>query len=170
MGSLPLKIGKLKEKPWKKLTRALPNTPTKKVDVIKTLIKSLSPSTKRKVTSNNIVPYNIISEETIKLVVSFYEDDSISRVMPGKKDVLSAADKNGAKIEKGKWLLLDDISEVHKKYLEEYPENPNGKTKFFELRLLWVIPVNKQFQEVCKCVYHEKVGMVLWFWYGNWRL
>ena len=100
MGSLPLKIGKLKEKPWKKLTRALPNTPTKKVDVIKTLIKSLGPSTKQKVTLNNIASYNAISEETIKLVVSFYEDDSISRVMPGKKDVLSATDKNGTKIKK----------------------------------------------------------------------
>ena len=44
--------------------------------------------------------------------------------MPGKKDVLSAADKNGAKIKKKrKWLLLDDISEFYKKYLKEYPEN-----------------------------------------------
>ena len=82
----------------KKLARAIPNTPTKRVDVIKTFIKSLSPSTKQKLTSNNIVTYHIISEETINLVVSFYEDDSISRVMPGKRDVLSATDKNGTKI------------------------------------------------------------------------
>ena len=39
----------------KKTARALPDTPTKKVDVIKTLIKSQNPSSKQKVTSNNIV-------------------------------------------------------------------------------------------------------------------
>ena len=84
----------------KKLARVIPNTPTKRVDVIKTLIKSLSPSTKQKLTSNNIVTYHIISEETINLVVSFYEEDSISRVMPDKRDILSATDKNGTKIKK----------------------------------------------------------------------
>ena len=84
----------------KKPARALPDTPTKKVDVIKTLIKSQNPSSKQKVTSNNIVSYNVISEETIKLVVRFYENGSISRVMPGKKDVLSATYKNGTKINK----------------------------------------------------------------------
>ena len=46
----------------KKLARALPNTPTKEADVIKTFIKSLSPGTKQKVTSNNIASYNIILE------------------------------------------------------------------------------------------------------------
>ena len=35
------------------------------------------------------------------------------------------------------------------------------RIKFFKLRPLWVIPSNKQSQEVCKCVYHENVDMVL---------
>ena len=52
----------VKGKAMKKLTRALPNTPTKEVDIIKTFIKSLNPNTKQKVTSNNIVSYNIILE------------------------------------------------------------------------------------------------------------
>ena len=87
-------------KTMKKPARALPDTPIKKVDVIKTLIKSQNLSSKQKVTSNNIVSYNVIPGETIKLVVRFYENGSISRVMPGKKDVLSATDKNGTKINK----------------------------------------------------------------------
>ena len=53
---LKVKLGhrQVKGKAMKKLARAIPNTPTKRVDVIKTLIKSLSPSTKQKITSNNI--------------------------------------------------------------------------------------------------------------------
>ena len=35
------------------------------------------------------------------------------------------------------------------------------KSKLSELWLLWVIPVNKQSEEVCECVYYENVDMVL---------
>ena len=114
----------------KKLARALPNTPTKKLDVIKTLIKSLSPSTKQKVTSNNIMPYNVISEETIKLVVSFYEDDSISRVMPSKKDVLSATDKNGTKIKKENDSYLMTFQKFIKNILKSIQRIPLVKPNF----------------------------------------
>lgn len=40
----------------KRLSRALPNTRTKRVDVVKILFKSLSLKSKQKVTVNNIVP------------------------------------------------------------------------------------------------------------------
>ena len=82
--------------------------------MIKTLLKSPIPNTKQKVTTNNVVPYNILSEETTNLVNSFYEGDSTSRVILGKKDVLLATNSNSSKIKKRKRLLLDDISEVHK--------------------------------------------------------
>ena len=114
----------------KKLATALPNTPTKKEDVIKTLIKSLSPSTKQKVTLNNIVPYNIILEETSTLVVSFYEDDSISRVMPGKKDVLSATDKNGTKIKNENDSYLMTFQKLIKNILKSIQRIPLVKANF----------------------------------------
>ena len=91
----------------------------------------------------------MLSQETLKLVANFCENDSVSRVMPGKKDVISTK-TNGTKEKKRKRLLLDDISDVHRMYLEEHPDNLIGKSKFFQLRPLWVIPVNKQPQEVCK--------------------
>ena len=153
----------VKGKDMKKLSRAPPSTPTKRADLVKSLLKSLSPKTKQKVTNNNNnnVPYNILSEETTKLVSRFYQDDSVSRTMPGKNNVLSATDNNGTKMKKRKRLLLDDISEVQKKYLKGHPENSIGKNKFFKLQLLWVIPVNKHSQEVCQFVYHENVDMIL---------
>ena len=121
--------------------------------MIKSLFKSLSPKTKGKVTEHNIVPYNTLSQETLKFVANFYEDDPVSGFMISTKT-------NGTKEKKRKRLLLDDISNVHKMYLEEHPDNPIGKRKFFQLRPLWVIPVTKQSQEVCKCVYHENVDML----------
>ena len=38
---------------------------------------------------------------------------------------------------------------------EQYPEHKVGRTKFFGLRPLWVIPVQKQSQEVCKGIYQK---------------
>ena len=127
--------------------------------MIKSLFKSLSLKTKGKVTEHNIVPYNTLSQETLKLVANFYEDDSVSRVMLGKKDMISTK-TNGTKEKKRKRLLLDDISNVHRMYLEEHPDNPTEKSKFFQLRPLLGIPVNEQSQKVCKCVYHENVDML----------
>lgn len=47
------------------------------LELIRTLLKSLSPKTKGKVTENNIVPYNTLSQETVKLVANFFEDDLV---------------------------------------------------------------------------------------------
>ena len=112
-----------------KLSRVLSNTPTRRVDVIKTPFKSLSPKVQQKF-ATNIVPYNIISEETTKLAATFYEENSISRVMLGKDNVISVANNNGTKMKKRKRLLLGDISKIHKKYLEKHPENSIGKSSF----------------------------------------
>ena len=91
----------MKGKAVKKLQRAFPKTPTKRAEVIKSLFKSISPKTKGNVTEHNIVLYNTLSQETLKLVANFYEDDSVSRVMPGKKDVISTK-TNGTKEKKRK--------------------------------------------------------------------
>ena len=160
MDNLSLETAKQKEKLFKKLHKALLNIPTKRVEVIRSLFKSFSPKTKVSSTEHNIVPYNTLSQETMELVASFYVDDSISRVLPGKKDVISTKHDHGTKEKKRKKLLLDDISNVYRKYLEEHPDHPIGKSKFFQLRPLWVIPVNKQSQEVCKCIYHENIDMI----------
>ena len=74
--------------------------------------------------------------------------------------MISTKRDDGIKEKKRKRLLLDNISNVHRKCLEEYPDHPIGKSKFFQLRPLWAIPVNKQSQEVCKCVYHENIDMI----------
>ena len=53
---------------------------------------------------------------------------------------------------------MDDIVDTHRKYLETYPENPIGKS--IGWRPLWVIPVQKQFQDVHKCIYNETIDLI----------
>ena len=79
----------------------------------------------------------------MELVASFYKDDSISGVLLGKKDMISTKRDEGTREKKRKRLLLNDISSVHRKYLEEHPDHLIAKSKFFQLRPFWVIPTNK---------------------------
>ena len=76
--------------------------------------------------------------------------------MPAKKEVLSVK-LDGLKAKQRKITFLDDIHNLHQIFNEQYPEHKVGCTKFFELRPLWVIPVEKQSQEICKCTYHKKI-------------
>ena len=92
---------------------------------MRSLFKSLSPKTKVSVTEHNIIPHNTLSKETMELVARFYEDDSISSVLPGKKDMISTEQDDGTKEKKRKRLLLDDISNVHRKYIDQHPDHPN---------------------------------------------
>ena len=64
-----------------------------------------------------------------------------------KKSVLSVK-LDGLKTKQKKRLLLDNIDNLHQMFNEQYPEHKVGCTKFFELHPLWVIPVQKQSQEV----------------------
>ena len=80
--------------------------------------------------------------------------------MPGKKDVLTGRNVDKSKVKMRKRLLLDDISNLHLKFNAEYPNHLIGKSKFFDLRPLWVIPIRDQSQEVCKCIYHENINLL----------
>ena len=117
--------------------------------MIRSLFKSLSPKTKVLVTEHNIKPHNTLSQKTVDLVCSFYKDDSISWVLPGKKDMISTKHDDGTKEKKRKRLLLDEICNVHRKYLDEHPDHPIGKSKFFQLRPLWVIPAVPGSLQMC---------------------
>ena len=84
-------------------------TPTIEIEVICTLV---SPVSKAKVKEPTRVSYkHAISEETKDFVSQFYQDDAISCVMPGKKDVVTVRTSGIHKQKQHKHLLLDDIVE-----------------------------------------------------------
>ena len=146
----------------KKALQALPGTPKRCSTVIESIVGRLTPSTRKRIfmpSSGHGRPS--LSEETRSLVESFYLDDQNSRVMPGKKDVLSIrVSDSGPKEKRRKRNLLDDIDNLHIKYNEAHPDHKVGRTKFFQLRPSWVIPIQEQKQEVCQCIYHENINLI----------
>ena len=58
---------------------------------------------------------------------------------------------------------MDDIADIHRSYLETHPKNPIGKSKVLwdtSTMALWVILVQKQSQNVGKCIYHENMDLI----------
>ena len=133
----------------------MPSPPTKRAEVVKELFQSLTQTTRTKIAHPQMgACSNSLSDETKQLVQEFYQDDANSRVMPGKKDVLSVKGTGKKKEKMRKRLLLVGIDVLDEEY---HPNNQVGQSKFFQLRPTWVIPVQKQSQEVCKCIYHENI-------------
>ena len=67
-----------------------------------------------------------VSHEMREEIVSFYEDDEISRIMPGKKDYVSI----GRNIHKQKRLFLANLMEVHSISKSKYPARQIGFSNF----------------------------------------
>nr|XP_042900443.1 uncharacterized protein LOC122269779 [Parasteatoda tepidariorum] len=53
------------------------------------------------------------------------------------------------------------IGEAHQLFLSENPDFSIEKSKFHEMRPKFVLPSGKKDQEVCMCVYHENIDMIL---------
>ena len=139
-----------KGRAMKKALNNMPKTPTKRFEVVEGLVNALTPNSKKRIlTPGTVTRKSKIDEKTEKLVENFFQDDTNSRVMPGKKDVLSVKTGSDLKEKKRKRLLLDDIDNLHNLYNSTYPDNTVGRSMFFELRSPWVIPVQKQSQDVC---------------------
>lgn len=85
--------------------------------------------------------------------MSLNEDHANSRVMPGKKDVLS-------EIKRRKILLFDDNDKSHVKFQRIKLNQKLDRSKFFMLWLDWKIPVEKQSQEIWQCTYDDNINLL----------
>lgn len=151
-----------KGKAVKKVLKSLPGTPNRRTLVVESLVNSMTPNSRRRIfTPDSEGPGRPkLNDETVRMVESFYQDDANSRVLAGKKDVRSVNVGTGPKEKKRKRYLLDDIEMLHQSYNASHPENQVGRSKFFQLRPSWVIPVQQQSQEVCQCIYHENIDLI----------
>ena len=71
-----------------------------------------------------------LSQETLDLVQSFYEDDEYSRQIPEKKDYVSI----GRNVHKQKRLILCNLSELYSALRDKYRNIKIGFSKFCTLR------------------------------------
>ncbi|KAG1656070.1 ARL14 effector protein [Nymphon striatum] len=103
----------------------------------------------------------VLSETVMQTVENFYQNDEISRLMPGKSDCVSVK-IGGEKKHVQKRLLLANIKEIYGEYKLKYPEIRIGFSKFCELRPKWCITVGASgTHSVCVCTIHQNVKLLL---------
>ena len=71
-------------------------------------------------------------------LVNFYESNSNSRMMAGKKDCISESRPQG-RVTKQKRLVLTNLSELYRLFKQRYPEVKVGFSKFAELCLPYCV-------------------------------
>ena len=103
-----------------------------------------------------------IKEVEKQAVRDFFEEDSISRLCPGKKDCLSVRGTDGTKQTKQKRLVLGNLKEIYQKY-KEVDGNPKvGFSSFCSLRPKHCILAGSSgTHSVCVCTYHQNPKLQL---------
>lgn len=84
-------------------------------------------------------------------ITEFYRRDDISRILPGRKDVINITEEDGTKKSVAKKFLTMTVEETHALFLKENPQYPVKRTKFFELRPRDVYRMTQRDQNVCAC-------------------
>lgn len=74
-----------------------------------------------------------ISDDIVKIVKDFYEDDDVSRMMPGMKDTKSFRE-GGVKVKKQKRIILSNLREIYKEFKLRHPNCKIGFSRFASLR------------------------------------
>ena len=135
-----------------RVLKSLPASPRKRKTVLKSLACEI-------LNAYVIEPRtSSIPQETIDKVISFDQDDSVSRMMPEKADYISIRDENSNKVHKQKRHLVMTIAKTYQCFAAENPEEKIGKSS---LRPKWVLLCSEMPQNVCGCKYHKNVILLL---------
>lgn len=143
-------------KAMKKVRNALPKSPRKSKAVVRALATSLD---LMKSTTNHGNGH-CIDNEICEKIKNFYRREDIARFMPGAQDVVTIWDENG-KHKRQKRILTMTIMEAYNLFKEENPDITVGKSKFAEFRPLEVLLSSKMPRNVCGCIYHENISLLL---------
>jgi hypothetical protein len=110
----------------------------------------------------NPKPGKNVAKEVVEAVISFYENDEVSRAMPGIKDCITVTDKDGNKTKCSKRLILCNLKEAHSLFKEKFPNYNIAFSKFAELRPKYCILAGaKGTHSVCVCTTHQNVKLMI---------
>ena len=101
-----------------------------------------------------------IQVETIAAVKSFYTSDDISRMAPGKRDVITVRNEDGKQKLQKRHLYMT-IKEAYAIFKTENPDIKLGLSKFADLRPPNVLLSSQTPANVCTCVYHQNMFLAL---------
>ena len=141
----------------RKVERALPQSPRKRKVVLAKLAAEVLNIEQKSVKGNS----RGLSDETVKAVIKFYEDPSVSRMMPGKADCITTRTADGSKEQTQKRYLVMTLAEAYETFKQEQPEIQIGKSKFAEIRPSHVLLTGQTPQNVCGCIYHSNIILLL---------
>lgn len=135
--------------------KSLPSSPRRRKAVISKLAVDESIVKPKQLFKNELDKNKDNSKpDVVDMVEKFYEQDDISRIAPGKKDVMVIY-ANGEKITKQKRHLFTSLKEAHALFLKNHPSISLGKSKFAQLRPKHVLLNSKLPHNFCMCKYHE---------------
>lgn len=110
----------------------------------------------------NLKPGKNLPIETVEIVRSFYEQDEISRAMPGIKDCVTVTEADGSKSKISKRLILCNLKEAYKHFKDKYANIKIGFSKFSELRPKHCILAGQSgTHSVCVCTAHQNVKLMI---------
>ena len=106
-------------------------------------------------------PGHCLTQTTVHVVVSFYNHDSSSRMMPGKKDFVSVKGDHGREHVQ-KRLILSNLKELYQDFKQKHPTERIGFSKFAELRPKHCVLAGASgTHSVCVCTIHQNVKLML---------
>lgn len=93
-------------------------------------------------------------KEALK-IRQFFEDDMVSRMMPGKNDFV----KRGT-VRMQKRILLDSMFNLYGKFLQETNLTTISRSVFYRSRPWWVFRPQGKDRETCACIKHENTAFL----------
>ena len=102
-----------------------------------------------------------LKKELVKSVLDFYDDDEVSRVMPGQRDCVSEV-KDGVRQLSQKRLLTMSLKETFGYFKETHADTKIGISSFAALRPKHCKLLGTSgSHNVCVCTIHENVDLIL---------
>lgn len=148
----PASFGKAR----RRVEKVLPKSPRKRAAVVQKLATDILKIKLPTVSTNNHG-----NRELEQTIINYYESDEISRVMPGKADVMTVWHKNGTKLKMQKRHLYMTVGETFQLFKADNPDYAVGVSKFASLRPKHVLLTSKLPQNVCGCKYHNNAILLL---------
>lgn len=144
------------------LTKAVGTDILRKYRVQKEFVKFLPYKINKKIDGSNQKrleydrkKYHTVKVKSAQQIVNFFEDDTVSKMMPGKKDFVRKG-----KLRKQRRVLLDFLQSLYKRFLQETGIKLSYST-FARMRPFWVTHPSAKDRETCACVKHENMQLLV---------
>jgi hypothetical protein len=148
-------------KAMSRMKKNLPSSPRKRSAVVKYLVQQYSPELVIQKSAKH-VRSDAITPATTKLVIEYYMSDGISSQAPGMKDYSIVRDpSDGTKTKFQRRYLQVTLGEAYNSFKERHEGIKIGFSRFAEMRPRHVLLRHETPENLCLCVYHENVRLLL---------